>query len=501
MKTVFYIFSILVNVISAFNPGMTASIDWAMLEQAKDVFLPYVLNALNKAEIPDIAFSSGSGYAKNNTFIIMEPAGNTFLRPVATDGSIEFSISNLTAHFGSDNLHYQKFYVFTANGSLNVEITELSLYIRFKLLEKTLKDGSTVPSIEVLESKLNIPPDRLNVTIKGDNFMKCVSDIEFAFNSEYRGVIDAAVTRGIKGLLPPIFDAVVAKQDARSMLFDQVSLDWQISQAPIVNHRSLEIGMKGLFFQTKAGESGAPPAPPKMPYHDKYTKSEFQVFLSTYVVNSLADTLIKNNQLQFTLNAKAVPTESPIKLDTTYLDGIFPGLADIYGKDRPVDLQFNILKSNVLTIGNKERINYQANTGVKFWVEQADGTKDLAIDFTVDDLLIDLQVLVFGQQPWLEAKEIHLGSIIGSSSKIANFNLTAEVQNINKLFKEGLPIFNYWFKLQHFRLPETLFGIFHLSDARINYYNGFLEVAFTPTFIAPSESAFVKPQISQNENR
>ena len=293
MKTL--IFILLVNIISAFNPGMTASVDWAMLEQAKDALLPYVLNALNTAEIPDIAFAGGTGYAKNNTFIILEPAANTWLRPVTADGTIEFSISNLTAHFGSDNLHWQKYYVVTANGALNVEITELSLYIRLKLTEKTLKDGSTVPSIAVLESKLNIPADRLNVTITGNAFMKCVSDIEFAFNEEYRSVINAAVTKGIKSALPPIFDALVAKQDARSKVFNQISLDWQISQAPIVNHKSLEIGMKGLFFPTKAGESGAPPAPPAMPYHDNYSDAKFQVFLSTYVINSLTESLIKTN--------------------------------------------------------------------------------------------------------------------------------------------------------------------------------------------------------------
>ena len=181
---------------------------------------------MNNAEIPDIPFNTGSGYARNNTFVINEPSGDIALRPVTSDGSIEFSIVNLTAHFGSDNLYYHKFFIFTANGSLNVEIDDLSLYIRIKLTEKTLKDGSTVPSIEVLESKLNIPMDKLNVTIKGNSLMKCVSDIEFAFNAEYREIIDFAVTKGIKTLLPPIFDSVVAVQDGRSSVHDGVSLDW-----------------------------------------------------------------------------------------------------------------------------------------------------------------------------------------------------------------------------------------------------------------------------------
>ena len=78
--------------------------------------------------------------------------------------------------------------------------------------------------------------------------------------------------------------------------------------------------------------------------------------------------------------------------------------------------------------------------------------------------------------------------------------MTEEVENINKLFEEGLPVFNYWFKQQHFVLPETLFGLFHLSDGRINYFDGFLEVAFTPTFVAPKETGFIKPQKSLKLN-
>lgn len=101
--------------------------------------------------------------------------------------------------------------------------------------------------------------------------------------------------------------------------------------------------------------------------------------------------------------------------------------------------------------------------------------------------------MLFGKQPWLEVQQIHLGSIIERSTELPNQNFTQELENINKLFVEGIPIFNYWFKVQHFKIPETLFGIFKLSDTKVSYYDGFIEVAFTPTFIPPTESAFIKP--------
>jgi hypothetical protein len=53
--------------------------------------------------------------------------------------------------------------------------------------------------------------------------------------------------------------------------------------------------------------------------------------------------------------------------------------------------------------------------------------------------------MVFDHTPWLEAQEIHLGSIEGGTSQVS-LNFTEIVGNINNLFVEGLPIFNYWFK-------------------------------------------------------
>lgn len=148
------------------------------------------------------------------------------LRPVDEDGNIELSIANFTASFGSNDLYYSRFYILYENGSLNVEISELSLYIKFKLTSQTLPDGATVPGIEVIESNLTIPNDCLNITIRGNNFMKVVSDISFAFYGVIRRSINMAVTKGIKALLPTVFDKTIAGLKGRSDVYEGLSIDW-----------------------------------------------------------------------------------------------------------------------------------------------------------------------------------------------------------------------------------------------------------------------------------
>jgi hypothetical protein len=45
--------------VSAFNPGLTASLDIDIVEQAKDTYFDYILNELKNLDIPDISFDGG----------------------------------------------------------------------------------------------------------------------------------------------------------------------------------------------------------------------------------------------------------------------------------------------------------------------------------------------------------------------------------------------------------------------------------------------------------
>jgi len=56
--------------------------------------------------------------------------------------------------------------------------------------------------------------------------MKCVSDVEFAFNGVYREIINTAVSKGLKELLPPVFDKLLALLDGSVVLHKGISLDF-----------------------------------------------------------------------------------------------------------------------------------------------------------------------------------------------------------------------------------------------------------------------------------
>lgn len=97
--------------------------------------------------------------------------------------------------------------------------------------------------------------------------------------------------------------------------------------------------------------------------------------------------------------------------------------------------------------------------------------------------------------PEVDILSIDIGQVTESQTNIGNLNLTTAVTALNNLFTKIIPAFDYWFAKQHFKIPSSLFGLVKLSDISIIYYNGFVEVGLTPTFISP-DNLFEMPLTS-----
>jgi len=54
----------------AFNPGLTASLDWNTMASAKNTFMDKVLEIVNNQALPDMNFTNGA--VKGNTLHIAE---------------------------------------------------------------------------------------------------------------------------------------------------------------------------------------------------------------------------------------------------------------------------------------------------------------------------------------------------------------------------------------------------------------------------------------------
>ena len=70
ISKLFTLASVCLTLTTAFNSGGTASIDFPVLQEAKDNYFNFVLNLVNQITIPNVSFHNG--HLDGNTFHVSE---------------------------------------------------------------------------------------------------------------------------------------------------------------------------------------------------------------------------------------------------------------------------------------------------------------------------------------------------------------------------------------------------------------------------------------------
>jgi len=110
----------------AFNPGGKASISFDSLQAAKNTYFDYVLNIVNKVQIPDIGFHHGS--MDGNSFHVNTASNHVNFAP-STGNTIDISVNDLSASFHSNTLRYKVTFI-TAKGSIDARISSMSIGLK-----------------------------------------------------------------------------------------------------------------------------------------------------------------------------------------------------------------------------------------------------------------------------------------------------------------------------------------------------------------------------------
>lgn len=135
---------------------------------------------------------------------------------------------------------------------------------------------------------------------------------------------------------------LVAEQKGYSNVWNHMDLDWSIPAAPQVDSDDLRFGIKGLLFPESEGEVPPPVTAPIMPYNSGSGTQKLQAFVSNYVFDSFAYSFLRTNDINLWSNYTNMPSDFPLTLTTTGLNKFFPGLANNYGADLPVNIEYTL---------------------------------------------------------------------------------------------------------------------------------------------------------------
>jgi len=106
-----------------------------------------------------------------------------------------------------------------------------------------------------------------------------------------------------------------------------------------------------------------------------------------------------------------------------------------YGQNKYVDISYEVRAlTNFTAKENSKTMSFNANVGVQFNVEKADGSKEVAIDATIENLYFDFTAIIDGMAVKPNVESASMNDIKVISSTIGTVNMTL----LEGLLKQGL---------------------------------------------------------------
>lgn len=236
--------------------------------------------------------------------------------------------------------------------------------------------------------------------------------------------------------------------------------------------------MKGFFFDNQYPAVAPEGEIPDMPRHEDTEAAGFQIFASAWALNAFSTTLFQEVDLAYTLIGQ------DLNITTSELNIGLPGISGHYGPDQFVDIAINLTSVQEITTRKDDNtVSAMSAANVKFYVHKTDGTKELAVDIDGQQMYTNFTVLIFGDAVAGNVTAVSVGKVKQNSCTFGKIPLTTEKFFLNKIINTFLPSINEFLNSKRLILPTELFGIFTLSDLVIKYYDYYVMIGATPTFI------------------
>lgn len=139
---------------------------------------------------------------------------------------------------------------------------------------------------------------------------------------------------------------------------------------------------------------------------------------------------------------------------------------------------------------------FNADVGVKFWVEMADGTKEAALDVTLESLYFEFTAIIDGMAVRPSVQSASLQDIKVVTSTFGDVNMTLLEGLLKQGLDEGREPFNQFIANQSLVIPHKIFGLFELEDLTLKYHDGYIEAGLTPHFLPiPTEKSLYEEPV------
>jgi hypothetical protein len=123
---------------------------------------------------------------------------------------------------------------------------------------------------------------------------------------------------------------------------------------------------------------------------------------------------------------------------------------------------------------------------LEFWAQTSLTTQELATSMTLVDTTFSFTVLINNMTINAQLGTTNVDKITVNSCTFGKLSALLLKTELNNFFRIFTPIINKDLQSHSFTVPSNIFGIFVLSNLTIGYYNNYIYLGMTPTFIAPA---------------
>ena len=472
---------LLVAAASAQNPGLTASVALSAIEGFKDQALPVFLSQIGDISIPDQSDQIGSGF-----FSIDVSISQITVSGISADASstaVSFSspnvISVLIAGLQATTTFNWNFntHGISGGGNGNVQISNTNVAVSISLGESSGHCTITIDSASV-----NI--GNLNINIGGNPLAAVENWIIGLFNNNLKGTIQSAVGQAIQQSGQQAIDQLLSQFGVSVPIGNTgFGVDYDLVVSPDVQPDHITVSSLALFLDVKNPNYNPPIAPPMpLPAYNP-NDDQIQIAISDYTMNSGLFAAYASGVLQYTITPSMIPSSSPVQLDTTSLDSLFPGIQAAYGAGLPCNVMCSAGEAApmISTLGGDVTGTATANCAVM--VESTIQALGLAIDLAFNATI--------SLNSWEVKGNINSAEVTSVTAYANSINSVIDTNGLTFMLNMGLglgvPFLDQTILGPGIQLPHI--QNLDLSNASVTVGQGYIYIEATPVSTMPELQA------------
>mmetsp|Transcript_18656 Transcript_18656/g.23278 ORF Transcript_18656/g.23278 Transcript_18656/m.23278 type:complete len:252 (+) Transcript_18656:68-823(+) len=248
-KTIVSLFALISSAQNVNPNGIKGSLDIAVIQQAKDVYMDTLLDVLNNLVIPDVG--DDKDYLHGNHVSVQQNAQDVTFTSDVENNAIMLTANNLSANFYTDSFRGHS-WIFVAKGNARVEMKTVNIGLGLSFETQTLESGRVVPAVKAVDVLVDINHEDISIHISGNIWADFASAFEIFFKSTVVSLIQDTVRDTLTDSVPIYINGVLAKSNASWSVagFENWELDWMTAFPAIVTDTSIECGFRGIMYDT-----------------------------------------------------------------------------------------------------------------------------------------------------------------------------------------------------------------------------------------------------------